>query len=199
MSSGINYELFAQAESSPAGETHAETSAESGHGDPKLMTFDPGVGIWSIVVFVVLLLILKKMAWGPILASVDEREKRIKDSLDKANQIQIESKRIGEEQNKILTEARAEASALLQNTRQASEELRKKLEEAAHAEKSRILESAKREIDIAKSAALSELKKTTADLAIQVAEKLLQQSLDDAKHRQVVDQLINELSVKDKA
>jgi F-type H+-transporting ATPase subunit b len=147
-----------------------------------------------MIVFVALLLILRKMAWKPIIASIEEREKTIKDSLEQAARIQSESKRITEEQNKILAQARAEAQALMQSSKQAAEELRRKLEQTAQDEKSRIIASAAQEIDASKRAAISELRKTTAELSIKVAEKLIQANLDDAKQKQLVDQLINEVS-----
>ena len=84
-----------------------------------------------MIVFVALLLILRKMAWKPIVSSIEEREKTIKDSLDQAAKIQSESLRITEEQNRILAQARSEANTLLQTTRQAGEELKRKLEQSA--------------------------------------------------------------------
>lgn len=199
MSAELNGVLLAQAGEAASGSgveaTHAETAHAETGGLPPFLRFDPGVWIWSMAVFVVLLVILRKMAWKPILASIDEREKTIQDSLDQAAKIQSESKRIVEEQNKILNQARAEAQSLLQSSRQASEDLRKKLETAAQEEKARIIASATTEIEASKRAALSELRKTTADLSIQIAEKLIKGNLDDAKQRQLVDQLISEVSV----
>lgn len=180
--------------------THSEVGhADAGaHGDkgglPPFLRFDPGVWMWTMVVFVALLLILKKMAWKPILASLDERDKTIKDSLDQAARIQEETKRITEEQNKILAAARSEANSMLASSRQAAEDLRRKLEQSAQDEKARIIASANAEIDASKRAAMAELRKTTADLSIQIAEKLIQSNLDDAKQRALVDKLINEVS-----
>jgi F-type H+-transporting ATPase subunit b len=183
-------------------EVHSEVAHAGApeHGDagglPPFLRFDPGVWIWTSIVFVALLVILKKMAWKPILASIDEREKTIKDSLDQAMRIQEESKRITEEQNKILTAARTEANALIQSSKQAADDLRRKLEQAAQEEKARIIASANQEIEASKRSAISELRKTTADLSIHIAEKLIQANLDDTKQRALVDQLINEVSAR---
>lgn len=199
---GMNGMLLAES-AGAATETHGETTSETSHAGgshaeaaalPPFLRFDPGVWIWTMLVFVLLLLILRKMAWKPIIASIEERDKTIKASLDQAAQIQVESRRIAEEQNRILAQARAEAHALLQSTRQAGEDLKRKLETVANEEKSRIIASANQEIDASKRAAISELRKTTADLSIRIAEKLIQGSLDEAKQRQIVDQLINEVS-----
>lgn len=176
---------------------HTETAA-TGHAVgtklPPFLQFDPGVWIWTILVFVALLVILRKMAWKPILASIEERDKTIKASLDQAARIQEEGKRITEEQNKILAAARSEANSMLQSSRQAADELRRKLEQAAQEEKTRILASAQTEIDASKRAAMAELRHTTAELSIQIAEKLIQSSMDETKQRTLVDKLINEVS-----
>ena len=175
--------------------TTAET-AKAEHAAPGLLQFDPGVWVWSVVVFVALLVILKKMAWKPIIASIEEREKTIKESLDQAVRIQAEAQRLTVEQNRILSEARTEAHSMMQSSRQAAEELRKKLEQSAQEEKARIIASATQEIDASKRSAMAELRRTTADLSIQIAEKLIQKNLDDAKQRQLVDQLIGEISAQ---
>ncbi len=173
--------------------THAETQAHGGNALPPFLQFDPGVGIWTIITFVLLLVVLKKMAWKPILASLDEREKTIKQSLDQAQRLQGENARLAEEQKRILEAARAEAAGIVQNSREAAEVLRRQLEQAAQAEKARILASAQQEIETQKRQALAELRKTAADLSISVAEKLIRQNLDDSKNRALVDSLIAEV------
>jgi F-type H+-transporting ATPase subunit b len=173
--------------------THAETQAHGGSSLPPFLRFDPGVSIWTIVTFVLLLVVLKKLAWKPILESLDEREKSIKQSMDQAQKLQGENARLAEEQRRILDASRTEAAGIVQTAREAAEALRRQVEQAAQAEKARILSSAQQEIDTQKRAALAELRKTTADLSIQIAEKLIRQNLDDAKNRALVDQLIAEV------
>ena len=181
-------------------ETHSEVghADAGGHGEagglPPFLRFDPGVWIWTMVVFVALLVILKKMAWKPIIASLDEREKTIRESLDQAARIQEETKRITEEQNKILAAARTEATSMIASSRQAADDLRRKLEQSAQEEKARIIASATAEIDASKRAAMAELRKTTAELSISIAEKLIQANLNDANSRTLVDKLINDVS-----
>lgn len=178
---------------------HAGDASHGGSALPPFLRFDPGVGIWTIITFVLLLVVLKKLAWKPILESLDEREKTIKQSLDQAQKLQGENARLAEEQRRILEGARVEAAGLVQSAREAAEALRQKVEQAAQAEKARILASAQQEIDTQKRAALAELRKTTADLSIQIAEKLIRQNLDDAKNRALVDQLIAETAAGKKA
>lgn len=183
-----------------AGAAVAAPSA-GGHeeGGSPLLRFDPGVGIWALVVFVLLLLLLKKFAWTPILDALDAREKSVRESLDQAANIQAENTRLAQEQAKQLAEARAQAQAIVATAREAGEALKKSLETAAQEEKQRILASAAQEIEAQKRAAVSELRKTTAELSIGIAEKLIRQNLDEAKSRALVDQLIQEVTPKAKA
>ena len=179
-----------------AGAAHAATEGQAAEEGSPLLRFDPGVGIWAILVFVVLLVLLKRYAWGPILDALDAREKSVRESLDQAANIQAENARLADEQAKALAEARVEATRIVQSAREAGEALRKSVESAAQDEKRRILASATLEIEAQTRAAVAELRKTTADLSIQVAEKLVRQNLDDAKNRALVDQLIRETAPK---
>ena len=180
-------------EENEALETHTLASSdEHGESSPSLLKLDPGVGIWSIIVFVVLLALLKKFAWGPIVTSIDEREKTIRDSLDKAKEAQNESRRIADQQNKVLSEAKTEAAEIIQNAKNVAEEIAQKIKMDAEGEKTRIVESGFHEIESMKKAAILEIKTQTSALAIQIAEKLIQKSLDDAAHKAYVDNLIQE-------
>jgi F-type H+-transporting ATPase subunit b len=176
-----------------AGAAQAASGGGTEEGSP-LLRFDPGVGIWAIVVFVLLLLILKKYAWSPILDALDEREKTVRESLVLAAHIQSENARLAAEQASLLAGARAEAALVIQSARESGEALKKSLEQAAQDEKRRIIASATQEIEAQTRAAVAELRKTTADLSIGIAEKLIRQNLDDTKNRALVDQLIQEVS-----
>ena len=180
-----------------AGAAHAASEAGAEGGAP-LLRFNPGVGIWALVVFALLLLLLKKFAWTPILDALDARETAVRDSLEQATRIQAENARIQEEQARLLSEARLEAAQVIQNAREAGETLKKSLEASAQDEKRRILASATQEIEAQTAAAVATLRKTTAELSIDIAEKLIRQNLDDAKNRALVDQLIQEVSPKAK-
>lgn len=180
-----------------AGAAHAASEAGAEGGSP-LLRFNPGVGIWALVVFALLLVLLKKFAWTPILDALDARETSVRDSLEQATRIQAENARLQDEQARLLSEARLEAARVIQGAREAGESLKKSLEASAQDEKRRILASATQEIEAQTAAAVATLRKTTADLSIGIAEKLIRQNLDDAKNRALVDQLIQEVSPKAK-
>jgi F-type H+-transporting ATPase subunit b len=178
------------------GAAHAATESHAAEEGSPLLRFDPGVGIWALLVFVVLLVLLKRFAWGPILDALDAREKSVRDSLDQAASIQAENARMAAEQAKVLAEARTEANAVIQSARESGEALKKSLETAAQEEKRRIIASAQQEIEAQTRAAVAELRKTTAELSVSIAEKLIRQNLDDAKNSALVDQLIRETAPK---
>jgi F-type H+-transporting ATPase subunit b len=202
MNPSENSTQFSDMRLAQAGEAHAgnsevtsaTTASGAAHESPALLRFDPGVGIWALITFALLLVILKKLAWKPILKSLEDRERTIKQSLEQAQNLQSENARLAQEQTKLLDTARTEASSILASAREASEVIRKQIEQAAQTERVRILASAKQEIEAQKQTALSELRKTTAELSISIAEKLLRQNLDDAKTKVIVDQLIQEVT-----
>jgi len=194
MRTSLKFAAFGLAPVFAWAEEGAHGAAEGGL--PPFLRFDPGVWIWTVVVFLGLLFILKKMAWKPILDSIEAREKSIKDSLDQVANIQMENARLAEEQKRIMAEARQQAGQVLQTAREAAEGLKKSLEAAALEEKRRILASATQEIEAQKQAAIADLRRTTADLSIGIAEKLLRQNIDDSKNRALVDNLIQEVSRK---
>jgi len=173
--------------------TLAASSEANSHESPSLLKLDPGVGVWAIVVFLCLLFILKKLAWGPIINSIDEREKNIRDSLEKARQAQNESREIANEQNQILSDAKLEATRIIQSAKKVAEEMAGKIKQEGQEEKNRTVESGIKEIEAAKLSAISDLRKQTGNLAIEIAGKLIGSSMDDDKHREYVDNLISEI------
>lgn len=176
-------------------ENHASTQAAGeahGSGNP-LLQFDPGVGIWSIVTFVLLLTILKKFAWKPIIDSIDERDREIKSSMESAEQARNESKKIADEQKAMLSQSKAEAAEIVAEAKKTAEEFKRRLEQSAIEEKNNILKSAEAEIVAMKESAIAELKSTVATLAIGAAEKLLEDKLDAEASTKLVDQYIEKI------
>jgi F-type H+-transporting ATPase subunit b len=160
-----------------------------------LLTLDPGVGLWAVVAFAFLFVILKRFAWGPIIHSLDEREKRLQASLQAAEDARNESKKIAEQQKEIILKSRMEANEIISAAKQSAEDFKIKLERSAKAEKEKILLTAESEIKALKNAAIQELKKTTVELAIKTSEKIMQQQLDPKKSKELANQFISELEV----
>ena len=156
------------------------------------MLLDPHVGliIWTIITFLVVLLVLKKFAWPQLLASLDEREKRISDALAAAEQARQEAEEVLREHRQKITAAEEEARKIVAEARAAGANVRQTIVSQAREEAERMLDQARTSIESEKRAAIAELRRETANLAIQAAGALIDANLDDEKNRGLVDDLI---------
>ena len=159
--------------------------------------FSLGLFFWQTLLFVALLLLLKKFAWKPILDAVNERETSIKDSLNAAEKARDDMEAVQADNKRILKEARAERDALLAEAKTASVQIVNQAKEDAKAAADKITAQAQETIQNEKIAAINELKGQVASLSIDIAEKVLQTELKDkATQEQLVTQLVKEIAVK---
>lgn len=164
-----------------------------GEGEPSLFDINTGLSAWTLIVFAGLLFILGKFAWGPILGAVEAREKGIQSALDEAAQRNEEAARLLAEHKEQLAEARREANELIAEGRTAGDSVRKEIEEKARAEAQAIVERAKSEIERERDAALETLRKESVELALAAASRLMQENLDQAKDRALVERYLNDI------
>ncbi len=158
-----------------------------------LVSVNPGLIIWTIVTFLVLVFLLSKFAWKPIISALESREKAIRDAIEEANRAREEAQDLLRQHEELIGKAEAEAREIVQAARETSEQVRREAEVAARAESQRLLDQARRDIQNAKEAALRDIRDTVADLAIQAAAKIVQESLDSERHRKMIDDLIERL------
>jgi len=159
--------------------------------------FSLGLFFWQTLLFVALLLLLKKFAWKPILDAVNERETSIKDSLSAAEKARRDMEAVQADNKRILKEARAERDALLAEAKTASVQIVNQAKEDAKAVADKITAQAQETIQNEKIAAINELKGQVASLSIDIAEKVLQTELKDkATQEQLVTKLVKEIAVK---
>jgi F-type H+-transporting ATPase subunit b len=159
--------------------------------------FSLGLFAWQSLIFIGLLFLLRKYAWGPILNAVNERETSIKDALASAEAARSEMENLQSDNQRILKEARAEKEALLKEARVTRAELINSAKEEAQAEAEKILSQAQEAIQNEKRAALTELKEQVGSLAMGIAEKVLQKELDNKdKQVQLIDQLLQDADLK---
>lgn len=159
----------------------------------QLVTPELGTIIWTLVTFFILLVLLKKFAWGPLLALLDEREKTVKDSLEAAERARAEADETLRRNQEILAGARRETQALLEQGRKESETLRAEILAQARQEALDLVEQGKRQIQFDQKQAFDSLRRQVADLAIGAAERLIHSELDDAKHRELVADYVKSL------
>jgi F-type H+-transporting ATPase subunit b len=167
-----------------------------GEGGGGLYDINTGLSAWTLIVFVLLVVILGKFAWGPILKNVESREKSIQSAIDEAAQRNAEAAKLLDEHRAQLADARRQANELIAEGRSAGEGVRKTIEEKARTEAQQIVERARQEIQRERDAAIAALRKESVDLALAAAAKLMQQNLDQNKDRQLVERYLSDLSAE---
>jgi F-type H+-transporting ATPase subunit b len=162
-----------------------------------LVTPDIGLVFWTTVCFVILLFILGKFAWKPILAAVSEREKSIESALAMAEAAKDEMARLTSENDQLLKQTRLERDLILREAKQMKDHIVSEAKDAANAEGTRIIERAKLEIDNQKSLAMADVKNQVAALSIEIAEKILRKQFEDQKKQDaLVTDLLKEVNLK---
>ncbi|MBI5475773.1 MAG: F0F1 ATP synthase subunit B [Ignavibacteriales bacterium] len=154
---------------------------------------NPGLIIWTIITFVLLLIILKKFAWKPLLGSLHQREDSVRNSIERAELAKNEAEKLLEENKKQLERAEQEGRKILNENRALAEKLKEEIIEKANQQSKKMIEMAKQEIERDKDAALVSLRGEVANLAIQAAGKILDETLDENKHRKLVDSYLKGL------
>jgi F-type H+-transporting ATPase subunit b len=152
--------------------------------DKLINDFSVGLFFWQSVLFIALILLLKKFAWGPILTAVEEREDGIKNALEAAEKAKAEMQALNADNERILAEARIERDALLKEAREIKDGIVNDAKELANTEADKILTTAKDQINNEKMKAMTELKNTVATLSIDIAEKVLRSELTDKKKQE---------------
>ena len=153
-----------------------------------------GLSVWTTLVFLILLGILWKFAWGPVLAAVEARESGIQDTLDRAANEREEAAKLLAEHRQQMADARRQAQQLIAESREAGDKVRQDIEEKARVEGQALIERAHESIEREKDAALEAIRKESVDLALAAAAKLMGESLDEAKDRELVMGYIDDLS-----
>ncbi len=147
--------------------------------DKLINDFSFGLFFWQTLIFVGLILLLKKFAWKPILDAVNEREEGIKNALLSAENARKEMQNLQSDNQRILQEARLERDVMLKEAREIKEKMIADSKNEAQAQGLKMIEQAKAAIESEKNAALSELKAHVSNLSIEIAEKILKDELSN--------------------
>ena len=160
----------------------------------KLVTPDIGLLFWMLVSFSIVLFLLKKYAWKPILNSLKEREQSIAEALNSAKRAKEEMAALKSENEKLLVQARIERDAILKEARDAKDSIIVEARTRASSEADRLLQAAREGIQNEKLAAMTELKNQVATLSIEIAEKILKEELSSPeKQKQLVKSFLGEV------
>ncbi|WP_187632000.1 F0F1 ATP synthase subunit B [Hymenobacter lutimineralis] len=162
------------------------------------MLTNPSIGLlfWQLVIFLILLFLLTKFAWKPILSSLKERESSIEGALRMADQAKLEMQELKAGNEKLLAEARLERDRILKEATTVSNQLIEQAKTKATEEGSRMIVQAREAIQNEKNAALAEVKNTAAKLSIDIAERILRRELADSPaQQQLVDSYLKEVKL----
>ncbi len=159
-----------------------------------LLSVNAGLAFWTTLTFLILLFLLGKFAWKPILTALKQRENNIKDSLEQAQKAKEEARRILEENQANLNKAEEESRKIIEQSRQYAEHLKEQMLKDSKAQAQKIIEEATSEIDRKKNEAFNELKNQIAEISVQAAEKIIKQNLNADANKKIVDNYINEIS-----
>ncbi len=161
--------------------------------DNPLVQVDPGLAIWTIVVFLVLLFLLKKFAWGPLLGHLEARRETIEKSLRDAQQARQELERLNRESSGILNRANAEAESILARSHADSEKLRKEMKQKAREEADVIIREARNQIEAETGKALRQIRAEIADMSVMIASKLLERNVTREDNRELIEETLKQI------
>jgi F-type H+-transporting ATPase subunit b len=161
-----------------------------------LVTPDIGTIFWMFLMFVAVLVILRKFAWVPILNALENRERSIRDSLSSADRAREEMEQLKADNEKIMARARQERDDMLRETKKTSEQILAEAREKASEEARLLLEATRELIENEKTSAVDEIRRKVAELSVDIAEKILREKLkDDKQQKELVENLIKDIKL----
>ena len=161
--------------------------------DNALVQPDPGLFFWTIAVFLVLLFLLKRFAWGPLLAALDERQAGIRKSLDDADRARKELEQVREESEAIIAKARAEADGIITDARADGGQLRDDLRQQAQQQAQAIVENAERQIQQERDRALQQIRQESVDMSLMIASKLIRRNLTAEDNASLIEEALKQV------
>lgn len=161
------------------------------------VTPDYGTIFWMIISFGIVLIVLKKFAWKPILKALDERESSISEAMKSAETARNEVKELKEKNDQIIAEARKEKDLIMKEARDIKDKIISEAKLQANNEAQKSIENARKAIDAEKAAAINEMKNQIADLSVLIAEKITRKQLNNVEEQNsLIEEMLNELNMK---
>jgi F-type H+-transporting ATPase subunit b len=174
----------------------AAAPAESPEAASNVFAGDIGNALWTVVIFVLVLVVLGKFAWGPLLAGLQSREAYIRESLETARRDRTDAEARLREYEEKLAASRAEATAIIEEGRRDAEAVKRKIEEHAKQESAKMIERARREIEAAATEATRQLYALSAHLATELASRIIGRELDPQDHERLIAESIADISAR---
>jgi F-type H+-transporting ATPase subunit b len=154
--------------------------------DNPLVQPDPGLFIWTILTFLVLLTLLAKFAWTPLLEALESRQQGIRKALDDARTAKQELERLEQESVQIIRKARADAEAVLTQSRADGDRLREEIRQKAKVEAEGIMRNAERQIQLETARAIQQIRSEAVDLSVMIASKIIQRNITKEDNERLI-------------
>jgi F-type H+-transporting ATPase subunit b len=167
---------------------------EAARPSSNILTPNGGLMVWTLFIFLILMVVLSRFAFKPITAAVQAREHMLEKEIEQAKHDRAEAAGLLDQQRKLLESAHTEAQQLISEARGAGDRVRQQLLEQAHAQQQDMLERARKEIDDERLRAIADLRREAVDLAIVGAGKVIEKNLDDQTNRKLVEQFLTSLT-----
>lgn len=161
-----------------------------------LVTPNPGTIFWMLIIFGIVLFVLRKFAWKPILSALKDREESISNALNSAEQARKDVEGLKADNDKIIVEARKEKDIILKEAREIKEKIVAEAKEKATLETQKSIDHARQQIQTEKTAAINDIKKQVAELSVMIAEKVIRKELSNKEQQEkMVDGLVDDIKL----
>jgi F-type H+-transporting ATPase subunit b len=157
---------------------------------------DPGLFVWTILTFLVLVGLLARFAWRPLMEALDGRQAAIAKSLEDAQRAQQELERLQRESAQMLANARADAEAIVSRSRSDAEALREELKQKARTEAAAIVKNAERQIQLETARAVQQIRQETVDLSVAIASKILRRQISTDDNEGLIEETLKQVETR---
>ena len=171
------------------GSGHTDSAHEGGWME-KWLSFDPGLFMWTIVTFFIVLANLKRKAWGPLIDALDKREEDIRNALSSAEKAKEEAGKVAEDYEEMIRKAQAEAQKIVTESKAVGEKVREKIKLTAEKEAGDILEKAQHQIQTEKEKAVQEIRSSVVEFSLQAATKVIEKNVDSEDNRRLIKETV---------
>jgi F-type H+-transporting ATPase subunit b len=161
-----------------------------------LVQADPGLFIWTILTFLVLVALLARFAWRPLLAALERRQAEIAKSLEDAQRAKQELERLQRESAQIIASARSEAEAIISRSRSDAEQLREDIKQKSRVEAAAIVKNAERQIQLETSRALQQIRHEAVDLSVTIASKILRRNVSKEDNEGLIEETLKQVETR---
>ena len=168
-------------------------TAHGGGWMEKWLSFDPGLFMWTIVTFLIVLMLLKWKAWGPLMSVLDKRAEDIKNALSAADRAKEDAEKASQDYEKLVQKARIEGQQIIADSKAAGEKVKNDIESVARENAEKMIGKAKTQIEAESQKALQEIKSSVVNLSIEAAEKIIEKNLDSEDNRKLVEKTLDSM------